>query len=122
MVIAKKHKVFVIEDCAHALGAVYKGKKVGTIGDAAFFSFGRDKIISSVFGGAAIAKNRQAAQRLEIIEHALPNPSFFWIFQQLCHPVTMSVILPFYKSGIGKILLVLLQQLHFLSFPLFRLL
>ncbi|KKR02943.1 MAG: DegT/DnrJ/EryC1/StrS aminotransferase [Microgenomates group bacterium GW2011_GWC1_39_12] len=117
MVIAKKHKVFVIEDCAHALGAVYKGKKVGTIGDAAFFSFGRDKIISSVFGGAAIAKNRQAAQRLEIIEHALPNPSFFWIFQQLCHPVTMSVILPFYKSGIGKILLVLLQKLHFLSFP-----
>ncbi len=52
--LAKKHHLILIEDCAHALGATYKGKKVGTFGDAAFFSFGRDKVVSSVFGGMAI--------------------------------------------------------------------
>ena len=48
--LAKKHNILLIEDCAHSLGATYKGKKVGTFGDAAFFSFGRDKVVSSVFG------------------------------------------------------------------------
>ncbi|MFH1859640.1 MAG: DegT/DnrJ/EryC1/StrS family aminotransferase [bacterium] len=36
--ISRKHNLMVIEDCAPAMGATYKGKKVGTLGDAAFFS------------------------------------------------------------------------------------
>ena len=47
--IAQKYNIFLIEDCAHSLGATYNGKKIGTFGDAALFSFGRDKVISSVF-------------------------------------------------------------------------
>src|SRR5262245_18815772 len=39
MQIARANKLAVIEDCAHALGATYNGRKVGTFGDAAFFSF-----------------------------------------------------------------------------------
>jgi len=35
--LAKKNNILVIEDCAHALGATYKGQKVGTFGDIAFF-------------------------------------------------------------------------------------
>src|SRR5581483_4013141 len=49
--VLKGKKIILIEDCAHALGASYKGKKLGTFGEFAFFSFGRDKVISSVFGG-----------------------------------------------------------------------
>ncbi len=120
MNIARKHHVLVIEDCAHALAAVYKGRKVGTIGDGAMFSFGRDKIISSVFGGAAIVKDTQAAKKLEIIEQQASYPSAFWIAQQLCHPIAASIILPLYISGIGKLLLVLLQKIHILSFPVSR--
>lgn len=119
MRIAHTHHVLVIEDCAHALGAVYKGRKVGTIGDGAIVSFGRDKIISSIFGGAAIvnAKWPMINDKLEKIQKKLPQPSFFWTAQQLLHPIAMSVVLPLYKSGIGKLFLVILQKLHVLSFP-----
>jgi len=117
MKIVQKYNILVVEDCAHACGAVYKGKKVGTIGDGAIFSFGRDKIISSVFGGCAITKYKKIAQKLRVIESDSPNPSFFWVFQQLFHSIAMSVVLPLYPSGIGKILLVFLQKLHVLSVP-----
>lgn len=55
--IAKRHDLYLIEDCAHALGATYNGKKLGTFGDAAILSFGREKVISSLAGGALIIKN-----------------------------------------------------------------
>ena len=39
LAVAKKHELYVIEDCAQAHGALYKGKKVGSLGDMGFFSF-----------------------------------------------------------------------------------
>ena len=47
MKYAKKHNLVVIEDCAQAHGASYEGKKVGSFGDAAAFSFCQDKIMST---------------------------------------------------------------------------
>ena len=117
MTIAKKQHIAVIEDCAHALGAMYEGKKVGTFGDAAFFSFGRDKCLSSVFGGAVIVKNQRVAQAIGKLETKIANPSRFWIIQQLLHPILTSIVLPLYTKGIGKAMLVLFQKLHLLSFP-----
>ena len=117
MTIAKKHHIAVIEDCAHALGATYEGKRVGTFGDAAFFSFGRDKCISSVFGGAVIVKNNIVAQTIGKLETKIANPSYGWIMQQLLHPILTSVVLPLYTKGIGKFMLVFFQKLHLLSFP-----
>jgi dTDP-4-amino-4,6-dideoxygalactose transaminase len=55
--IAKEHRLLVIEDCAHCLGGKYKGKKLGTFGDAAILSFGREKVISSLTGGAILVRN-----------------------------------------------------------------
>lgn len=43
MAIAKKHGLLVIEDACQAFGASYKGRPVGSIGDAACFSFSRQK-------------------------------------------------------------------------------
>ena len=37
--ISKKHSLFIIEDAAHACGAKYKGKKIGSLGDLTCFSF-----------------------------------------------------------------------------------
>ena len=54
MEIAKKHNILVLEDAAHAFGAEYKGRKVGTIGDFAAFSFHEVKNITS-FGEGGIA-------------------------------------------------------------------
>jgi len=55
--IAKQNNLILIEDCAHSLGADYYNQKVGTFGKAAFFSFSRDKIISSVYGGMAVTND-----------------------------------------------------------------
>lgn len=55
--IAKKYKLYVIEDCAPALGAEYKGKKIGSLTDASFFSFDHTKVISTGLGGMAVVNN-----------------------------------------------------------------
>lgn len=55
--IAKSNNLYVIEDCAQAMGAEYKGKKVGTFGDVAFFSLGRGKNITTIGGGGIITTN-----------------------------------------------------------------
>lgn len=115
--IAKEHKLFLIEDCAHSLGAEYGGKKVGTSGQAAFFSFSRDKVISSVYGGMATTNDEKISDSLRSQQSEFGNPSYYWIFQQLLHPVLLNyVILPIYKLlDLGKIFLVLSQWLHILS-------
>ncbi len=122
--LAKRHNILLIEDCAHGLGASYKGKTIGSLGDAAFFSFGRDKVISSVWGGVALVHDDcpvpNAKLKLKEIQKSLPIPNNFWIFQQLLHPVAFSVILRLYDVGIGKILLVLLQKLRLLSLPVYE--
>lgn len=116
--IAKQHNLFVIEDCAHTIGGEYKGKKLGSFGDASIFSFGRDKAFSSVFGGMAIAKEKTVVDRLRAIQQAEIYPSVFWLLQQLLHPIASGIILPVYNFfGIGKAILVLLQKAKLLSFP-----
>lgn len=113
LAIAKKHNFIVIEDCAHALGAMYHGKKLGTLGDVAFFSFGRDKVISSVYGGMIITKDAVIARRVEAIYKNISYPGLYWIKQQLRHPILMEWIMRWY--GFGKFLLFALQKLHLLS-------
>lgn len=119
--IAKKHNLIVIEDCAHALGARYKGKVLGSWGDAAFFSFGRDKVVSSVFGGAAIVKSvyRDKYEVLRKYAESLDQPSMFWILQQIVHPIAFALILPLYRWGVGKLILLVLQKIKLLSFPVY---
>ncbi|HSX40366.1 MAG TPA: aminotransferase class I/II-fold pyridoxal phosphate-dependent enzyme, partial [Candidatus Saccharimonadales bacterium] len=87
--LARKNKLIVIEDCAHTIGAVYNGKKLGTLSDVAFFSLGRDKAFSSVFGGMAITNNRTLGNKLKSIQKKKNNPNVFWVFQQLLHPVAV---------------------------------
>jgi dTDP-4-amino-4,6-dideoxygalactose transaminase len=115
--ITRKHNLFLIEDCAHSLGARYKRKFCGTFGDIAFFSFGRDKIISSVFGGMVVTNNNDLAERINRFKKELTYPSASWVFQQLLHPVLVSyLILPGYRfPNFGKLLLVFFQKIKILS-------
>ncbi|MDD2696784.1 MAG: aminotransferase class I/II-fold pyridoxal phosphate-dependent enzyme [Candidatus Pacebacteria bacterium] len=113
--ICQQNNLILIEDCAHALGATYKGKNVGTFGRASFFSFSRDKVISSVYGGMSVTDDLTLAQNIKNYQGKAGFPSFFWTFQQLLHPILMNwVILPTYKI-FGKYLLILLQWFHILS-------
>ncbi|MCX6760404.1 MAG: DegT/DnrJ/EryC1/StrS family aminotransferase, partial [Candidatus Nealsonbacteria bacterium] len=64
----------LIEDCAHSLGAEYDGRKVGTFGKAAFFSFSRDKIISSVYGGMVITNDDDLAEKIKDFQDCIKYP------------------------------------------------
>ena len=59
MSICKKHKLYLIEDCAQAHGATYKGKKVGSFGDLAAFSFYPTKNLGCLGDGGAVTTNVQ---------------------------------------------------------------
>jgi perosamine synthetase len=73
--VAGKHQVRVIEDCATALGAVYKGRRVGTWGDAALFSLDHSKMLSTEEGGIAVANDPLILERLLAIQAAYLFPS-----------------------------------------------
>jgi len=117
MAIVRQNNLFLIEDCAHSLGAEYNNKKVGTFGNAAFFSFSRDKIISSVYGGIAVTNDDQLGKKLEALQKTFGPASNFWIFQQILHPILLHyIILPVYNFlDLGKIFLVASQVLNILS-------
>ena len=52
--LCKEHKIFLVEDAAHAHGSSYKGQKAGTFGEAASFSFYPTKIVTSAEGGIIV--------------------------------------------------------------------
>lgn len=56
---AQKHKLYVLEDCAQAHGALYKGQKVGTFGDIGCFSFYPGKNLGALGDGGAIITNHE---------------------------------------------------------------
>jgi dTDP-4-amino-4,6-dideoxygalactose transaminase len=66
---ARKHGLFVVEDAAQAHGAVYKGRKVGTLGDAACFSFYPGKNLGA-FGeaGAVVTNSDELQQKVRILK------------------------------------------------------
>lgn len=73
--LAKRHNLAIIEDCAAALGATYKGRPVGTWGDAAFFSTEHSKTISTETGGIAVATNKAILERLVDIQKQYAFPT-----------------------------------------------
>jgi dTDP-4-amino-4,6-dideoxygalactose transaminase len=59
MALAKKHKLYVVEDCAQSHGAKYKGRSTGSIGDIAAWSFCQDKIMTTAGEGGMVTTNRK---------------------------------------------------------------
>jgi dTDP-4-amino-4,6-dideoxygalactose transaminase len=105
--------VTVVEDCAHSLGAKVGGQLVGTFGDAAIFSFGRDKVLSSVSGGIAIANRSDVSKRLADYYATLPYPSRHWIAQRLIYPAIFEKAKWWYHVGpIGKLIIEITKRLH----------
>lgn len=69
MSIAKKHNLYVIEDCAQAPGATYKDKLVGTIGDIGIFSLNYHKHIHTGEGGMCTTNNDDLANKMQLIRN-----------------------------------------------------
>lgn len=76
--IAKKYNLYVIEDAAHAIGAKYKDKYLGTLGDLGTFSFHDTKNITCGEGGALLINNPELNERSEIIREKGTNRNKFF--------------------------------------------
>lgn len=101
--MCERHNVLLIEDCAHAIGAKYDKKYCGSFGDFSFFSFGRDKVISSVYGGMLVVNNENFKESVRLFKESVCCPTKRWILKQLLHPIITNLfVLPFYSSKIGR--------------------
>jgi len=68
--LARKYHLKVIEDCAQAFGAVYRGKKVGTLGDCGCFSFFPSKNLAGYGdGGMVITQNQEMGQSIKMLRN-----------------------------------------------------
>ena len=77
--ICDQFDLLMIEDCAEALGSEWKGRKVGTFGDAATFSFFGNKTISTGEGGMILFNDSQVAEKARILrDHGMSKNKRYW--------------------------------------------
>ncbi len=83
MDIAKKFDIVVLEDAAHAFGAVYKGKMIGTIGHFGAFSFHEVKNITSLGEGGILVTNEEIGKefpKARFVGFNIANPIPYWLY------------------------------------------
>ncbi|MFA5359487.1 MAG: aminotransferase class I/II-fold pyridoxal phosphate-dependent enzyme [Patescibacteria group bacterium] len=112
LAIAAKHNIKVIEDCAHSLGARYNGKLTGTFGHIGMLSFGSDKIISCVRGGALITNDNEIGNKIKQLSLELAKPKLGKTLQHLMHYPIFYISKPIYHLFIGKFILMLAKKLN----------
>jgi len=88
--IARERGIIVIEDASHALGAEYKGRKIGSLADMTVFSFHPVKHITTGEGGMILTSNKEFYEKLKIFRHHgivhKPNKgSWYYEIPQLGH-------------------------------------
>jgi dTDP-4-amino-4,6-dideoxygalactose transaminase len=113
-------KVTIIEDAAQAMGGTLKEKKIGTLGDAGFFSLGRGKAFSTIEGGIIITNNNSFANNITKQMKSLPAYNMLEIIKLVIYSITLTIFmrpalfwfpksLPFLKLG---------QTIFEIEFPL----
>jgi len=111
-------RIMIIEDLAHGLGNSYKDKKLGTWGGVAVLSFGRDKAISGVWGGAVVA-DKETIEKVDKVQSVWPRRKQDWIKKQLLYPILMKVVLNSYVFlGFGKLVHWIVKKIGLLSEPI----
>lgn len=82
MDIARKHGLYVVEDCAQAHGAAYKGRRIGTFGDAAGFSFYPGKNLGALGdAGAAITNDKALAAKIRSLGNYGSDYKYHHVYQ-----------------------------------------
>jgi dTDP-4-amino-4,6-dideoxygalactose transaminase len=110
MLLAREHDLKVIEDCAQAHGAAYKGRQVGSIGDIGAFSFCQDKIMTTAGEGGMITLNsdeeyemawayKDHGKSYEAVYRRDHPPGFRWLHQSFGTNWRMTEI----QSAIGRL-------------------
>ncbi|WDL95152.1 DegT/DnrJ/EryC1/StrS family aminotransferase [Alicyclobacillus sp. ALC3] len=79
LTIARRHGLFVVEDAAEAIGAQYRGQSVGSIGNAAIFSFFGNKIITTGEGGAVTTNDDTIAAKVRLLrDQGMDRAKRYW--------------------------------------------
>ena len=82
MEIAKKYNLYVVEDCAQAHGAKYKGKVIGSFGDAAGFSFYPGKNLGALGdAGATVTNNKELAEKVRALGNYGSDYKYHHVYQ-----------------------------------------
>lgn len=87
------YDVLVIEDAAEALGTLYKGRPVGTIGNAGVLSFNGNKIITSTGGGMFVSTNKEHADKVRFWSTQARDPGVNYTHSELGYNYRMSNVL-----------------------------
>lgn len=119
MALAKEHDLKVIEDCAQAHGAKYKGRSVGSIGHIGCWSFCQDKIITTGGEGGMVTTNDQAlwtkmwsfkdhGKSFDAVYHKQHPPGFRWLHESFGTNWRLTEM----QSAIGRIQLQRMNDWH----------
>lgn len=114
--IAEDRKLKVIEDCAHNLGGTLENRLLGTFGDLAILSFGREKVISSLTGGALIVNDKNLVEKIEREVNTLPQLSLGKIFQEISNYFSWRILFrKLYSTNWGSNFVKHLYQYDFVN-------
>jgi len=98
--IARRHNLYVIEDAAPAIGAEVNGKRTGTFGDFAAFSFQGAKLLVTGEGGMLVTNNKDLYHRAHTIWDQGRRPGTFWI-EEIGYKYKMANLLA--ALGLGQL-------------------
>lgn len=99
--IAQRHEALLIEDCAQAHGALYSGRKAGTFGDAAVFSFYPSKNITTGEGGMIITSDERVEHRARVLVNVGQDGAGEYVYEVIGYNYRMTDIAA--ALGLGQL-------------------
>jgi dTDP-4-amino-4,6-dideoxygalactose transaminase len=117
--IGEKHGIPIVEDAAHALGARYRGKPIGSVSDFSCFSFYAIKNITTMEGGMVAVRDGEAAERIRRLATNGMSANAWDRYGRSAVPAPAEVVAPGYKYLMGNVSAAMgLEQLR--KFPKFK--